>query len=119
MEHLPDGAPLIVIDGDCALCDRSARFIDAHTAPATFRFATRASAEGRAALAGFPATADADAIVLIDRGRALVRSAAALAIAHRLRGPWRGLTLLRFLPAPLRDAVYDAIARNRYRWFGR
>ena len=110
---------MIVIDGDCVLCDRSARFIAAHTAPATFRFATRTSPEGRAALAAFPAAAAADAIVVIDGGHALVRSAAALAIAQRLRGPWRGLALLRFLPAPLRDAAYDAVARNRYRWFGR
>jgi len=111
--------PLVIIDSNCVLCDRSVHFIANRSAPGTFRFAARTSDEGRAALAAFPAAARADALVVIEGDRAAVRSAAALAIAARLDPPWRALTALRVIPAPLRDLAYDWVARNRYRWFGR
>jgi predicted DCC family thiol-disulfide oxidoreductase YuxK len=47
------------------------------------------------------------------------KSDAALRIARRLRGPSRYWWTARFVPRPLRDAVYDWVGRNRYRWFGR
>jgi len=89
--------PLVLIDSDCVLCDRSVHFIANRSMPGTFRFVARTSDEGRAA----------------------VRSDAALAIARRMEQPWRALAALRFVPRPLRDAAYDLVARNRYRWFGR
>ncbi len=94
-------------------------FIANRTPPGTFRFAGRTSAEGQAALARFPAAARADAIVFIDGDQAAVKSAAVIAIARRLDRPWRAASWARCLPVPLRDAVYDVVARNRYRWFGR
>ncbi len=50
---------------------------------------------------------------------ALEKSDAAIAIAARLRRPWNLLTVLRFVPRPIRDRVYSFVARNRYRWFGK
>ena len=50
---------------------------------------------------------------------ALEKSDAAMAIAARLRRPWNLLTVLRFVPRPIRDRVYSFVARNRYRWFGK
>lgn len=111
--------PLVLIDSDCVLCDRSVHFIANRSMPGSFRFVARTSDEGRAALAPFPDAARADAIVVIADGRAAVRSDAALAIAGRMEQPWRALAALRFVPRPLRDAAYDLVARNRYRWFGR
>ena len=40
-------------------------------------------------------------------------------LASRLGGAWRLLAVLRLIPRPLADWLYDAIARNRYRLFGR
>lgn len=63
---------------------------------------------------------DAPPHVRNERLRALVRSEAALAIARRLRFPWPLLAALaRVVPRRLRDAVYDAVARRRTRWYGR
>ena len=55
----------------------------------------------------------------IDRGRALQRSDAALAIARRMQFPWPLLGAFRALPPGPRDAMYRCVARNRHRWFGR
>ena len=66
-----------------------------------------------------PDAGDPESIVVIDGGRALERSAAALAIAAGLPFPWSTLCALRIVPRPLRDWTYRIVARNRYRWFGR
>ncbi|NBQ15584.1 MAG: DUF393 domain-containing protein [Proteobacteria bacterium] len=48
-----------------------------------------------------------------------MRSDAAIEIARRLPWPWRAAFALRAVPAPVRDAAYRWVARNRFRWFGR
>ena len=55
----------------------------------------------------------------MDQGRAYTRSTAALRIARRLRFPWPLLYAFIIVPRPLRDLIYDFIARHRYRWFGK
>jgi predicted DCC family thiol-disulfide oxidoreductase YuxK len=112
-------APLVVIDGDCALCAWSVDFIRTRSAPGRFRFVARDAPEAAAELAPFPAAAGVDGVVLLADGRAYVRSEAALRIAACMRAPWPAATLLRWLPRRLRDAAYGVVARNRYRWFGR
>ena len=62
---------------------------------------------------------DARTFVLVSEGNAYVKSDAALRVARFLRMPWRLIAMLRVVPRPLRDLVYDIVARNRYRWFGR
>ncbi|MCO1333270.1 DCC1-like thiol-disulfide oxidoreductase family protein [Microbulbifer sp. OS29] len=54
-----------------------------------------------------------------DNFQQFTKSEAALKIASHLSGPWRLLTVLRYIPRPIRDWFYDLVARNRYRWFGR
>jgi predicted DCC family thiol-disulfide oxidoreductase YuxK len=94
-------------------------FIANRSAPGAFRFAARTADAARAALAPFPDAARADAIVVVAGGRAFVRSDAIAEIARRLDPPWRAAAALRAVPRPWRDALYDVVARNRYRWFGR
>ena len=63
--------------------------------------------------------ADAKTFVLIADGRPYVRSDAAIRISRYLSGPWKLLGVVRFIPRPIRDGLYNVVARNRYRWFGR
>lgn len=56
--------------------------------------------------------------LVITEGVALKRSDAGLALLGHMKSPWRWLRLLRIVPKPLRDSLYDVVARNRYRWFG-
>jgi predicted DCC family thiol-disulfide oxidoreductase YuxK len=59
-------------------------------------------------------------VVLLDDGGTHERSEAILRIAEGLGGAWRILgRLTRLVPRAARDLVYDAVARRRYRWFGR
>ena len=60
-----------------------------------------------------------DSIIVEEDGKWYLKSDAALKIAGTFSGLWRGFLLLRIVPKRLRDIVYDFIARNRYKWFGK
>ncbi|MGD9762295.1 MAG: thiol-disulfide oxidoreductase DCC family protein [Candidatus Binatia bacterium] len=116
---------VIFYDGICGLCDRSVRFVVARDRAARFRFAPLQSAYAKAALARHGRdAAELDTVyALFDPGqpgeRLLAKSDAALAVLQALGGIWRGAMLLRAVPRAWRDAMYDWVARHRYRWFGR
>ena len=113
------GHPIILFDGICNLCSRSTTFIIRHDPVGRFHFASLQSEAARALgdEYGFD-PADLDTVVLIERGRVYTKSDAAVRIARRLSGPARRGYSARHLPRPLRDALYNLVARNRYRWFG-
>jgi predicted DCC family thiol-disulfide oxidoreductase YuxK len=60
-----------------------------------------------------------DSVVLIDEKGVHTRSTAVLRILSRLGAPWAVGVVFLLVPRWIRDAVYDWVARNRYRWFGR
>lgn len=110
----------MLFDGVCNLCNRSVQCIIRHDPKGRFRFASLQSEVGRRLQAEHGLDPDAvNTIVLIEKGRAYTRSDAALRIARRLKVPARFWWPARFVPRQLRDAAYDWIGRNRYRWFGR
>lgn len=121
MAALPtDAPPLILFDGVCNLCNGAVQFVLRRDRALRFRFASLQSAAGKAELARAGVAGNVpDSIVLIAGGRVRVKSAAALAIARGLRLPWPLLSLFWLVPYPLRDLVYDWVAKNRYRWFGK
>jgi predicted DCC family thiol-disulfide oxidoreductase YuxK len=95
------------------------RFLRRTAKPDALAYATRDSVAAAAALAPFPEASRIDGVFFIEDGRLWARSDAALRIARRLRAPWSLLGILRIVPRPVRDRIYDVVARNRYRWFGR
>jgi predicted DCC family thiol-disulfide oxidoreductase YuxK len=113
----PNG--LILFDGVCVLCARGCRFVDKRDRRRYFRYVPIQQAEGRVISQQLGIDPDRpDSFAFVAGGRAYTKSEAALRIAREL--PWWGWTsLLLFVPQALRDFVYDRIARNRYRWFGR
>lgn len=118
MKSRPD-MPIVLFDGVCNLCNGVVNFLIEHDPQHQFRFAALQSATGQRLLAEYPALATIDSIVLIENDRAYVKSDAALYIARRLKAPWSWLYLWRGLPRSWRDNIYDYVARNRYRFFGR
>ena len=118
---IPEPAhPLVLFDGVCNLCAGVVRFVIERDREARFRFAPLQSELGRAQQREHGIDPDALAtFVLIDAEGAATRSTAVLRILRWLGAPWRWLYPLRFVPRPLRDALYGVVARNRYRWFGR
>lgn len=85
-----------------------------------FRFVAMQSGKGRELLqqSGF-APDDLQSFVLIENGRAFRKSTAALQLAKQLPWYWQWTQLFWIVPKRFRDGVYDLIAANRYKWFGR
>lgn len=112
---------VVLFDGICNLCNAAVRFIIARDHHARFRFAALQSDAARALLASINGNDSTlpDSIILVENGAVRTRSTAALRIVCRLRFPWPLLYGLIVVPRPLRDWLYDHVARLRYRWFGR
>lgn len=110
----------MLFDGDCNLCNGAVQFVLRRDPRAVFHFASLQSAVGRQLLASVGAKATLpDSIVLVQDGALALKSTAALRIARGLRWPWPLFAVFFVVPRPLRDLLYDWIARNRYRWFGK
>eukprot|EP01037_Dinobryon_pediforme_P004341 gene4341-4390_t len=117
MADLPDG--LVLIDGECVLCAASFRFVAQRDRSRRFLFAPMQGAFGREVAHRIGIDPDRpDSFALISGGRALLKSDGAIAILRALPG-WGWISVLLIVPRAVRDWVYDRIARNRYRLFGR
>ncbi|MDP9173662.1 MAG: DCC1-like thiol-disulfide oxidoreductase family protein [Planctomycetota bacterium] len=112
--------PILLFDGVCNLCNGLIQFILDHESDHSIRFAPLDSAAGKALLTRcrLPSIGMAS-LVFIEDGRCHTRSAGALRVAKHLRRPWKWMSILKIIPAPIRDWIYDRIAKNRYRWFGK
>jgi predicted DCC family thiol-disulfide oxidoreductase YuxK len=112
--------PIVLFDGICNLCCGLVEFIIRRDRDRRFRFVPLQSEPGKSLQREYRLDDPRqDAIVLIDKGSAYIRSTALLKIFRRLGGAWRLLSLLIVLPSGFRDAAYTAIAKNRYRLFGK
>jgi predicted DCC family thiol-disulfide oxidoreductase YuxK len=119
------GAHLLLYDGVCGLCNRMNQFVLKRDRGDLFRFSALQGELGRGLLSRHGRDPDRldTFYVVVDRGtpaeRLLSRSDAAVFVLRSLGWPWRAAAaVLRLLPRRLRDAGYNVIARNRYRWFG-
>ena len=118
--RFPDDKGLIVFDGVCVLCMGSAQFVLKRDIGFAFRLTMAQSPLGQALFRhyGLDTQTFETNLVLID-GRAYAKLDSVAAVCRRLGGAARLLALLRLLPRPLADWLYDRIARNRYSLFGR
>jgi predicted DCC family thiol-disulfide oxidoreductase YuxK len=108
---------IVFFDGLCGLCDRGVSVILTEDRRGALRVAALQGETSRALL-NLPAGADYETMVVYEDGKQLHRSDGATRIAQHLGGIWRVAALLGRLPRPIRDRVYDWVARNRYDWFG-
>jgi predicted DCC family thiol-disulfide oxidoreductase YuxK len=113
---------VVFFDGVCNLCNGTVLFLLDRDKRERLRFAPLQSEAAAALLDGrglARAREALDTVLLLEGDTLYERSDAALRIAKKLSGAWPVLYVLILVPRFLRDAVYDLIARNRYRWFGR
>lgn len=118
--QFPDDCPIIIFDGHCVLCSGWADFVLRHDKQRYFRLLPAQTALGHALYShyGLDPT-NYQTHILIAGGLAYFKSDAGLRMAAGLGLPWSLARGLRILPARLRDALYDRLARNRFRLYGR
>ena len=111
---------IILFDGVCNLCNSSVQFIIKRDKKNQFLFASLQSRTGQEYLRKFNLPADTfNSFLLVEDDHYYTRSASALRIARSLSGGWPLLYAFIIVPRFIRDAVYNLIAKNRYKWFGK
>ena len=115
-----NGHPLIIFDGVCNYCCGFVNFIIKRDPQALFRFAPFQSEPARRILKQYDYPADSlDSFVLIENGKLYSKSEGGLRVQKLLGGVHKLLYAFIIVPGPIRDAVYDYIARHRYEWYGK
>lgn len=111
---------IILFDGVCNLCNGAVNFIIDHDKNGRFKFAALQSDFGQKTLKelGYN-TEEFDSMILISNGKVHQKSSAALRIARYLNGLWPLLYVFIIIPPFLRHGVYNVIAKNRYKWWGK
>ena len=111
---------IVLFDGVCNLCNRSVQFIIKHDKKKQFRFASLQGRYGQEFLKKYDLPADNfNSFILLEDDKAYTRSTGALRMLKHLGGGWRLFYGFIILPKFIRDSVYNWVARNRYKWFGK
>lgn len=121
IEDLPANKKIILFDGVCNLCDKSVQLILKNDKNDVFRFVALQSELGEKIIKHIGIDRNkTDSIILYLPGNAYYyKSQAALKIAKDMGGIYNFLSLFTYLPIALTDSVYDYIAKNRYKWYGK
>ncbi|MBD0350840.1 MAG: thiol-disulfide oxidoreductase DCC family protein [Flavisolibacter sp.] len=112
--------PIILFDGVCNFCNGMVLFIIKQDKQKVFRFAALQSEAGQRLLETYQLPRnDFDSFLLIENGKVYRSSTAGLRLYNKLPWYWMWMQVFWIVPKIFRDAVYDFIARNRYKWFGK
>ena len=111
---------VILFDGVCNLCNSFVNFVIRNDKKEVFKFAPIQSDFGEIALKKHRINSkDTDSIILIDNDNYYIKSSAALYIAKNLSGAYPLLFCFMLVPKFMRNWVYDFVAKNRYKWYGK
>jgi predicted DCC family thiol-disulfide oxidoreductase YuxK len=111
---------ILLYDGICNICNASVQFVLKHEKNTEIFFVSLQSELGVSLLSKFGLPNNyTDSLVFIKNSKAYTHSDAALQIAMYLKFPYSSLRMGYIIPKSLRDAVYNFIAKNRYKWFGK
>ena len=114
------GRPIILFDGVCNYCNSMVNFIIRQDKKKRFLFAPLQSSVARNLLQDhhLPLN-DFDSFILFDKEKIYMRSSASLNVFRKLPWYWKWTQIFWIIPKFFRDGIYNFIAKNRYRWFGR
>ena len=111
---------IVLFDGVCNLCSSSVRFILKRDKKNQFLFGSLQGKAGQEYLRQFGLPADTfNSFMLVENKILYSRSSGALRILKYLGGAWPLLYAFIIVPKFIRDAVYNLVAKNRYKWFGK
>lgn len=118
MDNFPNH--IILFDGICNLCNGAVKFVSKRDKKKIFHFASLQSNSGQLLLKKHGlSTDDLDTFVYINLGKHFTKSKAGLMVLNDLGGIWKLFSFLKFLPTKFLDFIYNKIAKNRYRVFGK
>lgn len=111
---------ILLFDGYCNLCHSSVQFVLKHEKKSEIYFTSLQSPIGIEILTHYKINpAKTDSLVFIENNKAFVKSSAALRVSKYLKGLYPACFALIVIPAFVRNVVYDFIAKNRYKWYGK
>ncbi len=111
---------IILFDGVCNLCNSSINFVIKRDRKDVFRFTALQEEVGRGLIDKYGIDpSNTDSIILIENNKAYIKSSAALRIAKSMSGGYPLLFIFMVIPKFIRNWVYDFVARNRYKWYGK
>lgn len=110
---------IIIFDGFCNFCEFWVNFVIKHEKNNDFHFISLQSEKLEDFIEVDKIPAKIDSVILYEEGAMYFKSDAALKIAANLRSPYSLLRFFKFLPETFRNLIYDYIAANRYKWFGK
>ena len=112
--------PIILFDGVCNLCNGTVQFILKRDKKKQFRFASLQGNFGQDILYKFGLPAgNPNSFILLEGEKIYTHSTGALRVFRHLGGIWKLLYAFIIVPRFIRDGVYNFIAANRYKWFGK
>ena len=117
---MENNTPILLFDGVCNLCNGAVQFVIKNDKNKRFRFAALQSEAGIELSKKYNLPTDRmDTFVVIKKNKSYTRSSAALEVAKVLGGFWSLAYVFVVIPPVIRDAIYNWVANNRYRWFGK
>ncbi len=121
ISELPKNKKIILFDGVCNLCDSSVQFMIKHDKKDVFRFVPLQSDLGLSILnhIGIDSSKTDSMILYLPKIAYYYKAEAALKIAKELSGIYYYISLLSIFPKGIANLVYDYIAKNRYKWYGK
>lgn len=119
MNTFPTDKPIVFFDGVCNLCDKFVQLIIKQDPKKKIRFTTLQSDIGKQTLAQHNLSTKLKTVIVLHKGQVYTHSDAALETFKILGGKWALLYIFKIIPKFIRNAIYDWIAANRYKWFGK
>ena len=113
-----DSRPLFVFDQHCVLCSGGVGFIMKHDKKGTINFTSAQKGLGEALCRHYGIDWD-ESYLFIRNGRPYIKMNGYFQVGHAMGGLWHVPTVFKIVPNFILDRVYDLVARNRYKWFGR
>lgn len=111
--------PILLYDGVCNLCNSSVQFTIKHDKYNRIRFAALQSEVGKALLTKHQLSEKLDSVIFIENNKAYTKSDAPLHVTKYFGGLYPLARVFLIVPKFIRNSIYDWIAKNRYRWFGK
>jgi len=119
INQLESNHSILLFDGVCNLCNNFVQFVIKRDKQQVFRFAALQSDVGQQLLHKYKIPPTLDTVVLIQDEKAYTHSDVALHVAKKLGGVWPLIFIFVLIPSFIRNPIYNWIAKNRYRWFGK